>query len=176
MGADIHAYVEYKYKNGEHWMGFGGQLRLGRDYHMFGLLANVRSAQGSALFEPKGLPCDLGFQSFDDSTLRCTNDEALAESEGYCSQANATKWVANGSAKWVTTDPNYPRITHPDWHSHSWLTLAEYNAVLKKYKETGDGRYEAGYDAVLAIMKAYAKVKEDKKPVYDVRLVFWFDS
>jgi len=49
MGCDIHLYIEYKSKKTEFdgydsgWQSFGKSINPGRNYAMFGLMANVRN-------------------------------------------------------------------------------------------------------------------------------------
>lgn len=59
MGCDIHLvieYVDFKHQDGTpYWSSFGGEMNPGRDYHMFGIMAGVRT-ESDQMFEPRGMP------------------------------------------------------------------------------------------------------------------------
>jgi hypothetical protein len=63
MGCDIHCIIEYsdftygdhaKFAGEPYWSAMGSDFNPGRDYTMFGILADVRC--GGCLFPPRGLP------------------------------------------------------------------------------------------------------------------------
>lgn len=60
MGVDINVYIEKRDKKTGKWnvLGFDDTVYDGRDYGLFGILANVRSNSG-ALQPPRGLPNDV---------------------------------------------------------------------------------------------------------------------
>lgn len=57
MGCDIHAYRELRHKDGT-WHCYG-ELRITRNYSLFGYLAGVRSTPVKQLAPVRGLPTDL---------------------------------------------------------------------------------------------------------------------
>lgn len=169
MGCDIHMYVEYKRKDQEHYCNFGGRINPGRNYYLFGLLCKgIRSDLNEGLPE-KGLPDKLAWASRSDSQLYITD---AGEADDECSRENAERWVANGSSTY--TDEEKKSVTHPDWHSHSWVTYEEfkqqYDIFNAKRQEEGSTYTEPEYDALLAALKSF----HDEG--YDTRIVFWFDN
>ena len=64
------------------------------------------------------------------------------------------------------------RVTHPDWHSHSWLNIKEYEEsllyVLKLLEK--EEHWLVEYFAILASMK------ELENRECETRVVFWFDN
>ena len=59
MGADIHATIEVRrYGN---WVGFATDVKIGRDYGLFGVLAHVRR-DDVAMVGHVGLPADLSWE------------------------------------------------------------------------------------------------------------------
>jgi hypothetical protein len=183
MGADIHAYVEYsdfKTADGEqYWTNFtrnGGE----RNYYLFGLLAGVRGEE-APLFSPRGLPDGhLGYWTEDDYWLHVApaDKPGLADSDGWTSTANAERWLERGYVKADRReDGSLSRVSHPDWHSHSWLTADELAQVLDRYakgvqrvwsQEKADAPTE--WKAVLAAMRSF------EADGHQARVVFWFDN
>lgn len=162
MGCDIHGYIEYedwKDNNGKpHISCFGNNLGE-RDYAMFGLLAGVR--RGSAIFEPRGIPENISF------TVRCSfymfMVDGESDSEGCVSKVTAQEWIDKGWVKKI--DDKW--ITNPDWHTPSWLTVKEYEQVLRAREEIEDyGKLDQEWYAILAAMKV----------LNNARFVFWFDN
>ena len=191
MGADIHMYVEYvlesdikRYKKElkekkqnirkPYVHSFADRLNPGRNYCMFGCLADgVRgSAEGS--IEPKGLPPEdeMGYMSMCDNRFFITEK---GEGEGECTLEKAKKWETYGR-KIIYRDDVPTFIEHPDWHSHTWLSLKEYKQALELYKKNSafDGDPFDGvpieYQVVLDLMKSF------KKNGAIPKLVFWFDN
>jgi hypothetical protein len=196
MGCDIHMFLEYAdftQSNGDvYWSCFGGSYNPGRDYYMFGLLAGVRSDR--TLFEPKGLPDGrLSYQAESYMTLWISDEHAGGENA--CTLADARKWEAQGETITNDKDGKPYRVSNPDLHSYSWLSLEDYRYVLVYYKlgdkaaeidvdpedhqaviqavaalRGGGERYDVGYGAILAAME---HIEQRGK---QTRLVFCFDN
>lgn len=137
MGCDIHCYIEYRERDmsdreDKSWSSFGGRINPGRNYLMFSLMAGVRGGDG--IFEVRGLPEGLGYYSNDDNYLYITADKEC--NCGECksvSVENAARWVEGGSSEYKNNREGKPTwVSHPDWHSHSWLSLVEFRQVLEK--------------------------------------------
>ena len=181
MGADIHAYVEYsdfKTAEGEDYWSAVTDNFGSRNYYLFGLLAEVRG-EGPALFPVRGLPDGrLSYQAEGAYWLYVTDNPELANHDSYTSRDRAERWVAeNGSRADRDDDGKLRRISHPDWHSHSWLATEELAAVLDHYAANVTDRYaerpgEAPVEwrAILAAMRVFEAA--GKK----ARVVFWFDN
>lgn len=174
MGCDIHCYVEYTEKEGsiplDDWQCFGGKINPGRHYGLFGMLAGVRG--GTPVFAPRGLPSTYSNEVQIDNLLYVSDDPSIIDA---VSTVKAEKWVTSGLCKYVDSANRNKKafITHPDHHSHSYLSLKEYVRVLNEYeKKFDDGKYSAPpeYYAIKASMMEFEKMG------YAVRLVFWFDN
>lgn len=169
MGADIHLFIEYQdpeYK--DYWSSFGGQINPGRNYSIFALMAGVRNYDNFDLFSPKGLPDKIGYKAKSANELYVSDDENY-ESEDSTTRSSADRWVESGSSKYTNEKKNF--VTHPDWHSHSWLTPEEYNKVLEVYEgKFKDYKVPVEYKAVQKILETF--ISEG----YNARLVFWFDN
>ena len=134
MGCDIHMYVEYcNDLEKPYWLSIG-KVHPGRNYSMFEAMAGVRGNL-PGIVQPKGLPKDLAYDAENDFYLR-VNDK-YEEQEGYCSSENADRWVKNGSSidKFYGQNGEYRKVTHPDWHTPSWLTAQEYDAAISLAEE-----------------------------------------
>lgn len=174
MGADIHCYIEHgrrrKSHDGEgeeiYWSAFNySGLNPGRNYDVFGALAGV-CRDDNQMFELRGLPDDLGFAARMDNQLYVVaDDDPSAEHERFCSRSNAESWVNSGCSKWANDKKT--TVTHPDWHSHSWLTPAEWRQVIEAEYEYGP---DDEYFAIAAAMEELERRGEL------VRIVFWFDN
>lgn len=171
MGADIHCYVETASgllnKDGEEtWWSFCGRVNPGRDYAMFGILASVRNDPDTAMIAPRGLPKNIGWQTADDAFMRV--DDKHEEEQGYCSRACAEKYIEHGS--WYR-DEKKEQVSHPDWHSHSWMTPEEWALAIDTYVTNHPNfQLDTEYFVLAAMMNTF--VQHGKK----ARIVFWFDN
>jgi hypothetical protein len=193
MGCDIHMYVEYadkkrveqsnigeKDSRGElikpYWRDFGGRINPGRHYMMFGFLSKgVRSNFSNGL-PPKGLPpfAELAYYSRNDSV--CYITEQPGNDENSVTLETALKWAENGRIKIIDNSNGRPTwVEHPDWHSHTWLTLKEYETAINNYKEESIRLYNSfeSMTEYMAILSAMKTIEEDG---YVTRIVLWFDN
>lgn len=164
MGCDIHAYIdydEYVYDNKKH-VSCIAELHLGRNYELFGLMAGVRCPD-LALFSPRGLPENFSWHTKYENELMVLEKESDCDEDHTCSREAAERWVKSGVSKWTNDKHNY--VTHPDWHSHSYLYVNELKQVLKKCGNHPELK------AIIAMMKAL----NGDDPLRS-RLVFWFDN
>jgi len=207
MGCDIHLYIEYKSKKTEFdgyvpkWHSFGKSINPGRNYAMFGLMANIRNCYSDGklpvLVEPRGMPDDAAYSTEDDNRIYISE----TKSEDYVSMETAKRWVESGSSKFINNkDGNPTWVTQPDWHSHSWLTTSEFESVLNKYLELETGWHKVRVEEHNKWLQkeniqpdswAYAPPSINDEPEYqvvlaslkrfeelgyDARVVFWFDN
>jgi len=163
MGCDIHCYVEYRRPEWtqDFWNGFGGRINPGRNYEMFGRMADVRGS-GPPVVEQRGIPEKLGWAARNDWYLFITEHPG----DGYVTHETALRYASYGR-KIVEQNGKPTWVEHPDWHTPSWLTIEEYEAALTR--ESGWPPQDE-YWAVLAAMKCL------RDRGNDVRLVFWFDN
>ncbi len=92
---------------------------------------------GQESFEPRGVPKDADyFKAISDYTMWVREEESANAEEHECSRKKADEWIKNGSSKvWDTDeDGKVSRITHPDWHSASWLSTDEIEELIKRYE------------------------------------------
>lgn len=156
MGCDIHAYLEYQpyADDKKYWTSFG-DLHVGRDYRLFELMAGVRGKIENAVAAPKGVPEDMSFWTEDHYSLWVSENAG----QGCCTLKSAEEWVKHGSSVWL--NDTHTKVSHPDWHSHSWLTVEEVRKVRERYPDN------------CAIRMIHGAILASDKPV---RLVFWFDN
>ena len=158
MGCDIHVHVETK----EHsrWWCFGyAELHLIRNYDMFAKMADVRNnGRFKPISLPKGLPDDISITTQSNNLLYVVDVDA--EDEKTVEKSRAEDWVNRGRSEWVM-DKTY--VTHPDWHSHSWLTFNEFRQCV-------DNTSSVDYRALLKLLEAF------EIEGIETRLVFWFDN
>lgn len=183
MGADIHGYLEYRQKDDKNkddpfWRSFCTKLILNRNYGMFGYLTNGKVRYDDALidlFDPKGLPQNVGWLTSTDVRVWVTDD---GKEENSCTVESALKWNKNYGCKleYAHDDPTQVvAVDNPDWHTYSWLTLDEYKLVIKtiqKHAKKKDTDLWIGVDyiALLDTMKSL------EKNGMVTRFVFWFDN
>lgn len=206
MGCDLHFYVEYTDKesvemekdgdlfNDEpykaYWRDFGMKFNPGRNYWMFGLLSKGVRSNFDEGFEPKGIPNydSLGFSSRNDYTLLISDNERDDEDGRCCTMQQAMRWsTSNFSPSKLyyrnPTDDKPYRVSNPDWHSASWLTLDEYERTIQIYKEKirklveEDPEYNSIEDGILPEYEAIlSAMKSLESNGYVTRVVFWFDN
>lgn len=163
MGCDIHLFIEYKRKDGNNWTNFGEKFRLDRDYRMFAMLAGVRAYgdEIKPISESRGLPDNIAWKTRDNNRFYILGEDEEVDGDRQVTRSKADSWVKSGASQYE--DKNH--VTHPDWHSHSWLTNSEYETCVNSFEDV-----DTDYKAVLAASKCL----EDHG--YDVRIVFWFDN
>ena len=177
MGCDIHMVMEYRAAPGAEdqapwWWSFGGVCNPGRDYSLFNRLAGVRGPEDGALIPARGLPATFSSEVHHEVLLSIA-DKPLAEGEvdwpeHMVTRRKADEWISGGSSQLVRIrDRDY--VTHPDYHSFSWLTLGEYAGVLLDLHAMGE-QLAPGYWAIQAALATFA----DRG--YEARVVFWFDN
>ena len=139
MGCDVHAFIDYddfKTREGDWYVSnFASHVDIGRNYTLFALMAGVRydeNRMGGKLpmFEPRGIPNKVSWSVKDEYTLWVIDDDE-EDSERSAKRSQALKWIAQGISEMF--DEHY--ITHPDWHSASWLTADELDQVNTAYAE-----------------------------------------
>lgn len=169
MGCDIHLYVEYS-REGQYYANFGGCFNPGRNYWLFGLLSKGVRCEFLESLIAKGLPENLAYITRQDSRLLLLSDDNQAEEwEGWCSKSDAEEYVKHGE-KLLVKDGKPFAVTHPDWHSHSWVTVDEFEKVLFHYNKMTEATIEPEYEAILAASKCLIDFG------YIVRIVYWFDN
>jgi len=166
MGCDIHLFVQYR-RNGNppsRWLDFGGEFRLDRDYKMFSCLVDrVRSKTEGAIMK-RGLPDDLTgglpFRVF-------YNDIDESEEFGTISMDRA---ISRGhpilSYPW---SPNEKYTLNSDFHSHSWLTGAEFYKAITLYLDTCNQLPSSDY---IALESAIHELENGN----EVRVIIGFDN
>ena len=192
MGCDIHTYLEYK--EDERWDGIR-HVRIPRNYGLFAVLAGVRAYNAEVeMFRPRGVPDDISWETRDDYTLYITSDGG---DEGHCTREQAENYVKYGSRYW---DSKKTRVTHPDWHSASWLSLGEFKVAYDRFRAyykqpilPNLDKYKNDHDGFI---KELERTKDETEPIspipeveaiiaylevfrqhsYDTRIVFWFDN
>ena len=169
MGCDIHCYMEYKTADYEdsysRWRPMGGRINPGRNYRIFGYLAGVRDDEVEQVAPLRGFPEDAGYAAHGDEWLYIVEEET--REKGCASRENAESWVKYGSKYKLDADGKPTHVSHPDWHSHSWVTSDEWEKAIKKDK---DDSWCFQYGAMLAALRYL------EKKGCQTRIVFWFDN
>jgi hypothetical protein len=171
MGTDVHAYLEFAYGDEDirdaKYTWCMADLHMSRDYEMFDLMAGGRSGSESAIVRPRGVPKNISYMA--EVAYYLYVDDKFAKEETFCSTEEAKGWVKSGCSKW---SKDKTKVSHPDWHNATWLTLAEYRKCLEKRKSMlAEGtKLHPEYEAVLATMEAL------KKSGNMPRLTLWFDN
>ncbi|HEV8397221.1 MAG TPA: hypothetical protein VGQ37_23220 [Vicinamibacterales bacterium] len=185
MGCDIHCYIEHREKADDgRWWSLGGRINPRQNYRLFERLAGARGDRASALVPPRGVPDDVGWEALhgnwrliaygaEPASDLVTPEEAAVYVEKHGSRYRGVVRLSkvttfeNGTAVVVDNAeyvgrPEY--VSDPDFHSHSWLTPAEWE------RATADFPDEFEYSAMLAAMRDLER--RDR----EVRVVFWFDN
>lgn len=138
MGCDIHAYIETSSdfrgkKNYYLW----AHPNFNRSYLLFGLLSKGVRWDTDLGMEPKGIPDDIDFYTSQEYYITVDDERA---GERFCTMETAEKYVKYGA----TLVPSYAResdgyvfpakVSNPDWHSASWLSIDELEEVVKRWR------------------------------------------
>jgi len=183
-----------EYGKNERWEGH--KTWIWRSYGLFTALAGVRCYNSEIeSFKPRGVPENISLDTLRDYTLYIT--EEPFDEESCCTRESAERYIKSGSTYW---DDRKTRVTHPDWHTPSWLSLNEFKVAysrfrlyyrqpvlpdLEKFKGNPDGlkkELELTKDKTEPISPipeveaiiAYLEVMI--KHGYKSRVVFWFDN
>lgn len=201
MGTDIHAFIEmdwseeektFEQKDQIHAFNFG-ELLISRDYELFNALADGRSCyctreeiERHCLYSPRGIPKYYNeatnnryFHLVDD---RDRADEIYLELAPKLSTINneqADRYLQDGSSFLGEAEEIWHegashqarRISHPHWHSCSWLTLKEIYESLEHF-DLEIGELDFTFRVVLKTMINL----EQELGMGRTRLLFWFDS
>ena len=197
MGTDIHAFIEIDYseegkafEDSEKISAFNlGELLISRDYELFDALGDGRSSDEitePSLYGSRGLPKNISFavenRYFHIVDNRESEFDKLLELHPSLSKITtkkADKWLSEGCSflgeeekvwrnnKWE----NLQRVSHPGWHSCSWLTLKEIYESLAHY-DLPVGELFIDFRILLSTMEQF----EQELGVGHTRLVFWFDN
>lgn len=173
MGCDIHAYVEYvafkSHDDTDYWKCLISNAGS-RDYTFFSLLADCGRGYHSPVIPNRGFPEGECSYVVREAYYLQVSDE-FADHEGYVSIEQADSWVKSGLSQEVATSGSTRLVTHPDWHSVSWLTYEEFAQVIATWLTLApDYMYDPEWDAMLVAMRTL----EDRG--HKTRLVFWFDN
>ena len=168
--------------------------------------------------EVNGLPDDVCFMTIRETRLRIAGKHTKAEWEDYTSKENAKLWHEYGCKYWkmchncetplsyewteidklpeedvddiYDNDPDKPIfwVDHPDFHSHSHISLDEYKTLLFRYVDCMNELYnteetltetEEGFlvgTTTLYWVALYNQLHTYEQYGYEIRLVYWFDN
>lgn len=167
MGCDIHVHLETKPKDETknyhvkgHWLNTGLDIHMPRNYYFFSLMWCESRGDGE-LFERRGMPKDACVTT--NIKNWCFSDDSPIHD-----------WVKAGYSEYV--DEEKTRVTNPDWHNHSWLTLDELKQCCKAHLDKWwrnvehVDNYLLKWKALIAFMEIYEAADQY------TRIVFWFDN
>lgn len=189
MGTDIHAFVEVYRGRGDP---FGvdadivcfnrGEFFVPNDYDLLNALGDGRSrslppdeVQRWALISPRGLPenascavLDRYYHTVLGSGERPDHVSSFWPGLPPVTRENAELWVAQG---WSHFAPDPPaQVSHPEWHSPSWLLLTEVYASLAHFGLTTE-TLPVEFRVILRVMEEFEAVGTGR-----TRLSFWYDN
>jgi hypothetical protein len=155
---------------------------------------------GQEPFQPKGIPSTLSHHVEWKYTLY-VNEDGDETDEYSCSRKSAEGWVESGVSEWC--DEEKHRVTHPDWHTPSWLSTAEVEELVKRMETAQRLTIPAAKkqqqellaaapdserwqdwsffdpmkdDSLMEIRSILAMMKGIEVSGGEARLVFWFDN
>lgn len=167
MGCNSHTYIEYRRKgcvnNG--WNSLLQQKVDSRNYALYAKMANVRNyCEISPIAPRRGFPEDAGYDTKRDYYLQINDELAAKKYDGYVSSEQASKWISKSISFFPPDGSNC--ISHPDWHSASWLTGEEFCSAVRE--TASDDIY---WMAIAAMVESV-----NKTDGFECRVVFWFDN
>jgi hypothetical protein len=161
-------YLEYRGPQYSGWCSYGGRVNPGRHYGVFAKLADVRNQEnwGIKPLEARGFPEDSSYAAKGDNYMYICSDNS-DNYDNACTREQAERWVKHGS-NYIGEDKKF--VSHPDWHSHSWVTSKELKEALEDPNVQYEPKEDPGYAALLAQMEKYEELG------FETRVVFWFDN
>jgi hypothetical protein len=172
-----------------------GELFIWRDYDVFDALAFGRSAQipegrddgKRPLFRARGLPANLSdavaqryYHVVKDpaySKKRFDPTDDFLGSLPAVSLKKARQWVEEGLSQWGPNEGDWQdglswdRVSNPDWHTTSWLSLGEIHRSLEHFGldvRNTQPEFQTALECMAGLERFYG-------PGH-TRLVFWFDN
>lgn len=136
-----------------------------RNYNIYAYMAGVRnysSPKATPVAPARGFPEDAGFSAAGAYYLRIS--DIHQEEDGYASSEQASIWVAEGLATIPCDGSN--SVSNPDFHTPSWLSADEFCQAVA----LGDSN-DIYWKAIAALVRSIAD-----DPLYECRVVFWFDN
>jgi hypothetical protein len=180
MGADIHLYVEYDDGNNEPFSivddirGYSsGDFLIPRDYHLFAVLAGVRSYDKiTPRYEPRGIPEIASPDIINAYYINILDDENERLEEADVSREQAEEWLSSGLShirdSWIK---KIGFVSNPEYHTPSWLYRDE---IIKSFDDTyyklQDMPYE--FQVIVELLESLERYFGKNR----VRVVFWFDN
>ena len=189
MGTDILGFLEYQQPHNRGYDCWASKIALPRDYLWFALLAGVRNSFGvTPDVAPRGLPPQTSLPVLEQFFVTVIPDGVAAtDPRGTFREIHASTaaaWRQLRPSLWETdldaVGPHFPTPDHTpllqnvDWHTPSWLTLAELEAVRIRYRDLCPAypRWATRQDIpdlAAALMGAMHALPQS-------RFVFWFDQ
>ncbi|MBN9520674.1 hypothetical protein J0H58_19510 [bacterium] len=190
MGTDIHAFVEFDRGRGDPF-GAGadivcfnrGEFFVPNDYDLLNALGDGRShslhpdeVRRWSLVPPRGLPSNASQTVLDlyyHPVLRPGGQPGRASSWWHelppVTRDDADRWVTEGLSHFAPVPP--ARVSNPDWHTPSWLLLAEVYDALAHFGLAAEN-LPAEFLVVLRVMAEFEALVGPGRS----RLVFWYDN
>lgn len=163
MGVDIQIYPERRL--GDRWLSICGPFRPGRNREIFQLVGLARGLPGKPavlpLYPIRGLPDSLGYEAERDVSIMIDGDWQV---DRMITRVEAELMVAKGRTVW--RDENKYRILDTDFFGHSWLTMEEYDHVLRSTSEECDTDWWG----------LHALLNEFERRENETRIVMWFND
>lgn len=194
MGCDIHMMIEYRMYERGRPNAFGGELRIPRNYRLFGHIAGVRG-DSDPVVPPRGWRTlnqrDMSYSLLEQMYYVGTPPEDEDAGAHSCTPEVAARWVQSGYSVPLTDerqDGSYTYVTSPDAHTPGWLTADELGEVISRYSADEDEERVVGPTAnegyllavrgVPQLMAAYQamRVLSDAYGADRVWINFWFDN
>jgi hypothetical protein len=190
MGTDIHAFVEVDYGSGEPFGAAAdifcfnrGEFFIPNDYDLLNALGDGRNrnfppaeVRRWALIPPRGLPANATQTVLDlyyHPVLRSGAQPGRTLSWWHelppVTREDADRWVRDGLSHFAPAPPD--RVSNPDWHTPSWLRLAEVYPALAHFDITVES-LSPEFRVVLRVMEEF----EALVGLGRSRLVFWYDN
>ncbi len=200
MGTSIHMFIEYDDNSSSipfsvidnvYALSFA-ELRMPDKYDLFNALAGGRShttgdVNKPPMFRPRGLPTPVSYVVYyryyhviDDPNYTDKKYDQLPSwvvPLPFVSESTAKEWIEKGWSALAPIEnhrlgrPRRRRISGPNWHSASWLSVSEIGSSLAFH-----GISEVSVPVeMLAYLSAMRNLEENVGP-NRTRLVFWFDN
>lgn len=129
MGCDIHISIE-SLRWGKEWWGEASNLWEPRNYVLFGNMAEGVRFFTEKAFPTRGIPEDVSWETLLNFYLRIDDElEGSNWEERTVSRETAVEYAREEGD--IRTRAGADYVFHPDYHSASWLTTAEFKQAIE---------------------------------------------
>ena len=175
MGTDIHMRLEYRREAPDGYVEYRAVIAhfysSRRDYRLFGMLAAVRGGYEAPVLPLRGVPSDASEEIWHAYYYQVVPDDPPPAFYAFAPETTTERRAAAVTNGRIVERWGYRYVKQSDWHSASYLSLAELRHVLAA-EEYPEAELLPEYQLIIRILSAVDELFGEGS----ARMVFWFDN